>query len=426
MERRPDSKELFDRAMAVMPGGVSSPVRSVDPYPFAVARGDGAHVWDEDGNRYVDFCMGYGPLLLGHGLPPRVREAVEQRLDDGVLYGAPTALEVDFAEFVADRVPSIDMLRFVNTGTEATMSAIRTARGYTGRNDVVKISGGFHGAHDGMLVEAGSGAATFGTPDSDGVPRSFTQHTLQVPFNDAAALERLLEDRGDDVAAVILEPMMGNAGPILPDDGYLEDVRALTEEHGVVLIFDEVITGFRFGMGGYQAHAGVTPDMTTLGKVAGAGFPIGVFGGREEIMREVTPAGDVYQAGTFSGHPVTMAAGLEALRYVEDEDVHGHVDALGDRLRSGLRDVVEDRRPEYAVGGARSTFKVFFTDDGELPRNKAEVDACDTERWRRIFWDGIVDEGVFLPPSQYETQFVSAAHTEEDVDAAIEAYDAAL
>lgn len=426
MDRRRESKELFDRALGVMPGGVSSPVRSVDPYPFFVRKAEGAYVWDEDDHRYIDYCMGYGPLLLGHGLPEEVHAEVESQLSDGVLYGAPTRLEVEFAELIKEHVPSIDVLRFVNTGTEATMSAIRAARGYTDRNKIVKITGGFHGAHDSLLVEAGSGASTHGTPDSAGVPRSFTQHTLQAPYNDADALAELLERYSDDVAGVIMEPVMGNAGPILPDDGYLEDVRSLTREHDALLIFDEVITGFRLGMGGAQQVYGVEPDLTTLGKVAGAGFPIGVFGGRRDVMREVAPGGDVYQAGTFSGNPVTMTAGLNALRYVENEDVHSHVDRLGDELRSGLREVVEDRRPEYSVGGTASMYKVFFTPDGEIPRNYADVQACDTERWRRIFWDDIVDEGVFLPPSQYETQFVSYSHTREDVEETLEAYKEAL
>lgn len=426
MEKRGESKKLFDKALRVMPGGVSSPVRSVDPYPFFVQKADGAYVWDEDSNRYVDYCMGYGPLILGHGLPDPVLGDVQSQISDGVLYGAPTRLEVDFAELITEHVPSIEMLRFVNTGTEATMSAVRAARGYTDRNKIVKIEGGFHGAQDGLLVKAGSGASTHGTPDSDGVPKSFTQHTLQAPFNDTEALADIVEEYRDDLAAVLMEPVMGNAGPILPEDGYLEEVREITRRHDVLLIFDEVITGFRYGMGGAQKEYGVRPDLTALGKVAGAGFPIGVFGGRREIMREVTPTGDVYQAGTFSGNPVTMAAGYSTLRYVEREDVHEHVNELGTMLREGLRDIVEDERPEYSVGGAKSMFKVFFTPDGELPRNYDDVEACDTERWRRIFWDEIVDEGVFLPPSQYETQFVSYSHTREDVEQTLEAYKESL
>lgn len=425
MTDRSESKDLFDRAMRVMPGGVSSPVRSVEPYPFFVESGDGAHVTTEDGDRLVDYCMGYGPLLLGHGLPKEVREAVDAQIDDGVLYGAPTRLEVEFAEHVVDRVPSMEMLRLVNSGTEATMSAVRAARGYTGDDKIVKVEGGFHGAHDGVLVEGGSGLSTLGTPDSDGVPRSFTRHTLQVPFNDAEAVEHVLEEF-DDVACVLVEPMMGNCGPVEPEEGYLERLRDLTREHGVLLVFDEVITGFRLGIGGAQERYGVEPDLTTLGKVAGAGFPIGVFGGRRDVMREVSPSGDVYQAGTFSGHPVTVGAGLESLRYLEREDVLDHVDALGEELRRGLRDVVEDVRPEYTVGGVASVFKLFFTEDGELPRDRDDVDACDTERWRRIFWTEMQQEGVFLPPSQYESQFVSYSHTDEEVEETVEAYEEAL
>ncbi|XGI82814.1 glutamate-1-semialdehyde 2,1-aminomutase [Halorutilales archaeon Cl-col2-1] len=426
MKRRPDSKDLFDRAMQVMPGGVSSPVRNVEPYPFFVQKGDGSRVWDEEGNEYIDYCMGYGPLLLGHGLPDRVESDVQSQIANGNLYGAPTRLEVEFAEFIAERVPSVEMLRFVNTGTEATMSAIRAARGYTGKNKFIKVEGGFHGAHEGALVKAGSGPSTLGKPDSAGVPRSFTQHTLQVPYNDIEAMTKAVEEHSDDLAAVIMEPIMGNSGIITPEDGYLEEVRKITEEHDVVLIFDEVITGFRLGTGGAQEKYGVTPDMTTLGKVTGAGFPIGIFGGKSEIMENVAPSGDVYQAGTFSGNPVTMAAGYSALRYAERENVHDYVNRLGEKMRSGLEDIVEDERPEYSVGGVGSLFKVFFGNDGEKPTDYDEVNACDTDRWSRIFWDEMVDEGVFLPPSQYESQFVSYAHTEEEIEETLEAYKEAL
>ncbi|MFB6284903.1 MAG: glutamate-1-semialdehyde 2,1-aminomutase [Halobacteria archaeon] len=426
MKPRPNSKELFDRALDVSPGGVSSPVRSVEPYPFFAEKGDGAYLYDEDGNRYIDYCMGYGPLMLGHGLPQEVESDVVSQISDGVLYGTPTRLEVDFAEFIADRVPSVEMCRFVNSGTEATMSAIRAARGYTGKKKIVKVEGGFHGAHEGVLVEAGSGPATLGTPDSAGVPRSFTKHTLQVPFNDPEAVEEALGEYEDDVAAVVMEPIMGNTGTILPEEGYLQEVSEITREHDVLLVFDEVITGFRVGMGGAQEKYGVTPDLTTLGKVTGAGFPIGVFGGRAEIMREVAPAGDIYQAGTFSGNPVTMSAGYSTLRYIERNDVHGHVRKLGNKLRKGLVEVIEDKDLPYTVGGTESIFKVFFTRDGEPPSDHDDVNDCDTERWRRIFWDDVVDEGVFLPPSQYESQFISYSHTEDDIDETLEAYKAAL
>ncbi len=426
MKRRLESKKLFDRALSLMPGGVSSPVRSIDPYPFFASQGDGSYIWDMEGNKYIDYCMGYGPLLIGHGYPQRIESELQSQLSNGVMYGAPTRLEVDYAEYIRDRVPCIDMLRFVNTGTEATMSAIRAARGYTDKNKVLKIEGGFHGAHEAMLVEAGSGASTHGAPDSDGVPRSFTQHTLQAPFNDIEALEEVVSEFRDDLAAVIMEPVMGNAGTITPDEGYLEEVREITSSHDVLLIFDEVITGFRLGTGGAQEWFGVEPDLCTLGKVAGGGFPIGVFGGRSEIMREVSPSGDVYQAGTYSGHPMTMTAGLSVLRHAENQGIYSEINELGEELRNGLSDIVEDRELGYSVGGIGSIFKVFFTDNGELPRNYREVKSCDTERWRRIFWDGVVDEGVFLPPSQFESQFVSASHTKQDIEDTLEAYKAAL
>ncbi len=412
------SRELFDRALEVMPGGVSSPVRSISPYPFFIDKGDGAYLIGEEGRNYIDYCMGYGPLLLGHGFPGVVESDIKSQFSNGNLYGTPTRIEVEFAEFIANNVSSIEKLRFVNTGTEATMSVLRTARGFTGKNKIVKIKGGFHGSYDPLLVEAGSGA--FGKPDSDGVPRSFTQHTIQVPFNDIEAMEEATQ--GEDIAAVILEPIMANSGPILPEKEYLKEVRKITNNNDVLLIFDEVVTGFRLGLGGAQKYYGVEPDLTTLGKITGAGFPIGVFGGKREIMDVVAPSGDVYQAGTFSGNPITMTAGYSTLQFIERENVISKTKKLGKKLRKGIKDIISDKRPQYSVSGSHSFFKLFFSQDGSTPKNYTEAKKCDSERWKRIFWDSMKQQGVFLPPSQYETNFVSYSHTEKHIEDTLEAY----
>jgi glutamate-1-semialdehyde 2,1-aminomutase len=438
------SRQLYDRALSVLPGGVNSSVRATRPYPFFVERGDGGHVIDADGNRYLDFVMGYGPLLLGHDLPEPVTAAIQQHASEGPMYGAPTEVEVELAEFVCRHVPSVEMLRFVNSGTEATVSAVRLARGYTGRDKVVVMQNGYHGAQESTLVE-GDGEDTH--PSSPGIPDSFAEHTLVVPFNDEAAIQHVFAEHGDDIAAVLTEPMLGNCGIVHPVDGYLETLRDLTEDHGSLLIFDEVITGFRVGgLQCAQGKFGVTPDVTTFGKIVGGGFPVGAIGGRTEIIESFTPSGEVFQSGTFSGHPVTMAAGLETLRYAAKEDVYDHVNALGEQLRSGLTDIVEDQAPAYTVVGTDSMFKVVFTrespDEGadncpagctqreacgrHCPTDGADVQQADTERWERLFWPAMKEEGVFLTPNQFESQFVSDAHTEADVEEALEAYKAVL
>ena len=323
---------------------------------------------------------------------------------------------------IADIDPSIDMLRFVSTGTEATMSAIRAARGFTGKDKFIKIEGGFHGAHDAVLVQAGSGATTLGKPDSLGIPADFTKHTLQVPFNNIEALTSVIENNNDKVAALIMEPVMGNIGPILPEDNYLQEVRKVTEENDIVLIFDEVITGFRLAMGGAQEYYGVTPDMTTLGKIIGGGLPIGVFGGKKEIIDMIAPSGSVYQAGTFSGSPASVAAGLAVLDVLEKEEVHKKLNATGDMFRSRLTEIVADLGLDYSVSGLASMFMVFF---GDKPLNYQEALKCDKEAYLKFFFR-MLDGGVFLPPSQYETNFLSTAHSEEDLERTLAAYEANL
>ncbi len=411
------SKKLFEEAKKILPGGVSSPVRAIKPYPFYTKCANGSKIVDIDGNEYIDYVMAYGPLLLGHN-HPAIREAVVRQLEDGWLYGTPTELEVALAKEIIKLYPSIDMVRFVSTGTEATMGALRAARGFTGRNKFIKIEGGFHGAHEAVLVKAGSGATTLGTPNSAGVPADFTKNTLQVPYNDIEAMTEAIETYKDDVAAVIIEPVLGNIGPILPKEGYLKEVRAVTEENDVVLIFDEVITGFRLAMGGAQEYYGITPDMTTLGKILGGGFHIGVIGGKRKIMENISPAGAVYQAGTFNGSPVSMSAGLSVIYTLKKEKVHQKVNRSGDRLRGALSDALCDLGLNYSVSGVGSMFKVFF---GDMPYNYQDALKCDTEKFN-AFFKKMLSDGIFLPPSQFETNFLSLAHSQDDIDKTIEAY----
>ncbi len=409
------SKALYDEALTLMPGGVSSPVRAAKPFPFYTKTAKGCRLTDVDGNDYIDYCLGYGPLILGHQAAP-VKEAVRKQLDEGWLYGTPCELEVRYARKIKEYFPSMQMTRFVSTGGEATMSAIRAARGFTGRAKIVKIEGGFHGAHDGVLVKAGSGAATMGVPGSLGVPEDFTKHTLQVPFNDIAAMEAALE--ANDVACVIMEPVMCNMGPILPKDGYLRAVRNVTQEHGVVLIFDEVITGFRIGMYGAQGYYGVEPDMTTLGKIAGGGLPIGIFGGKKEIMELVAPQGGVYQAGTFNGNPLSLAAGLAMVEHLDRTRAYIKLNEAGDALRQAMAELLRRMGLNYTVAGTASMFQVFF---GPKPENYRDALKCDKGLYDK-FWSHMLEHGVFFPPSQFETCFLSTAHERRDVQDTLRAF----
>jgi glutamate-1-semialdehyde 2,1-aminomutase len=422
---RENSRERYDRALDVLVGGVNSSVRAApQPYPTFVEKGDAGHVVDADGNRYVDWVMGLGPLLLGHDLPEPVQAAVQQRASEGPMYGMPTELEVEHAEFLARHVPSVEMVRFVNSGTEATTSAVRLARGVTGRDKIVVMQGGYHGAQESTLVE---GDAEHPGPSSAGIPQSFAEHTIPVPFNDAEAAKEAFDRHGDDIACVLVEPLLANKGIVEPVEGYHETLRDLTDEYDSLLVWDEVITGFRVGgLGCAQSKYGITPDLTTFGKIVGGGFPVGAIGGRTDLMEEFTPVGDVFQAGTFSGHPVTMAAGLETLEFAAESDVYGHVNDLGSQLREGLEDVVAERAPEYSVVGTDSLFKVAFTRDGRPPETGADVAAGAVERWNRVFRPQMLDAGVMLSQNQYESQFVSYAHTEEDVERTLDAYRSVL
>ncbi len=443
---RETSRDLYDRSLDVLVGGVNSSVRAApQPYPTFVRKGDAGHAVDADGNRYVDWVMGLGPLLLGHDLPEPVQAAIQQRASEGPMYGMPTELEVEHAEFVARHVPSVEMLRFVNSGTEATTSAVRLARGYTGRDKIVVMQSGYHGAQESTLVEGDSEERG---PSSAGIPAEFAEHTLPVPFNDADAATEVFEEHGDDIAAVLVEPILANKGIVAPVDGFHETLRDLTREHDSLLIWDEVITGFRVGgLGCAQSKYGITPDVTTFGKIIGGGFPVGAIGGRTDIMEEFTPVGDVFQAGTFSGHPVTMAAGLETLQYAAENDVYEHVNSLGRTLREGLSDIVAEQAPQYTVAGTDSLFKVLFTRGGDAqsgacadgceqdpdcdrfdacPKTGADVGRGAVDRWNRVFRPQMLDDGVLLSQNQYESQFVSYAHTEEDVERTLEAYSDAL
>jgi glutamate-1-semialdehyde 2,1-aminomutase len=408
------SSELYALAVKLMPGGVSSPVRAIKPHPFYTLAGRGSRIMTADGQELIDCCMAYGPLLLGHA-HPAILAAIRSQLEKGWLYGTPTPLEPEMAGLVRGDYPSMEMVRFVSSGSEATMSAIRVARGFTGRSDIVKVEGGFHGAHDAVLVKAGSGATTLGVPDSAGVLPDLTRHTLQVPFNDPSALEDTLVRNGD-VAAFILEPVLGNIGPVLPESSYLEEVRSITRDHDVLLIFDEVITGYRLGRGGAQGLYGIRPDLTTLGKILGGGLPFGAFGGRREIMDYVAPCGPVYQAGTFSGNPLSLAAGIATIRYLhENSDIYGR---LEDMTRA-IQEAVHASGGQGSFVQLGSLFKYFFRKNP--PRNYQEAKESDTGAFAG-FWKGMLSRGIFLPPSQFETNFLSAAHTGEDIEAIARGY----
>ena len=407
------SSDLFSKAVQLMPGGVSSPVRAIKPYPFYTSRAHGSHLFSVDGNDLIDCCLAYGPLILGHA-HPAIKKAIAVQLEGGWLYGTPVPLEPEFARLIAVDHPGMDMVRFVSSGSEATMAAIRLARGFTGKKDIIKVEGGFHGAHDAVLVKAGSGAMTLGIPDSAGVLADVVAHTRQVPYNDPEVLESVLL-RNSDVAALIIEPVLGNIGPVLPEKNYLQEIRLITRAHDVLLIFDEVITGYRLGIGGAQVKYGVKPDITTLGKIIGGGLPIGAFLGRREIMELVAPSGPVYQAGTFSGNPLSLAAGIATVRWLHN---HRNVYAgFEDKTRAIEESLLKNEKGSFVRLG--SMFKYFFRN--RPPRNYREVKECDTAAFQR-FWNHMLDAGIFLPPSQFETNFLSAAHNDQDIETIITAY----
>ncbi|NHW23067.1 MAG: glutamate-1-semialdehyde 2,1-aminomutase [Archaeoglobales archaeon] len=413
------SSRLYKEAIELMPGGVSSPVRAFKPNPFYVSKAAGSKLFDVDGNEFIDYCLAYGALILGHA-NPEVKDALKEQLERGWLYGTPIELEVKYAKLIRKFYPSIEMLRFVNTGSEATMSALRLARGFTGKDKIVKIEGSFHGSHDAVLVKAGSGATTFGVPNSAGVPSDFVKNTLQVPFNDTEKLSELLE-KNKDVACVIMEPVMGNSALIIPEGDYLKEVRRITKENDVLLIFDEIITGFRLSLGGAQECYGVKPDITTLGKIAGGGFPIGIYGGRKEIISRVSPSGDVYQAGTFSGNPMSLIAGYTTVKILERDRIVERTAEKTKKLCCGIRDLLNDKEG-IELGQISSMFCIYF---GKTPKNYHEALRLNKEAYMNFFRK-LLEHGVFFPPSQFESCFMSYAHTEEDIERTIEAFSSAI
>lgn len=414
------SKAAFDRAQKVTPGGVNSPARAfgaVGGSPLFVARADGPHLYDIDGHRYLDYIGSWGPMILGH-CHPKVVDAVFAAVRNGSSYGAPCELETELAELVVDAIPSVEMVRFVSSGTEATMSAIRLARGFTGRDLIVKFAGCYHGHVDSLLVSAGSSALTHGVPNSPGVPRGCTDDTLVLRFNDVAALKELFAAKGDKVAGVILEPVVGNMGLVPPSAEFRAELRRLTQQHGALLVYDEVMTGFRLAYGGAQELLGDTPDITALGKIIGGGYPVGAYGGRADVMKKIMPAGPVFQAGTLSGNPVAMAAGIATLKELKASPPYQRFDALGARLEAGLRKAAADAGVLHQFNRIGSMWTLFFTPTPVTDFDTAKT--ADTKRFGRFFWE-MMDRGVYLPCSQFEAAFLSAPMTEAHIDETVAA-----
>ncbi len=413
------SFDAYKEAVDLMPGGVNSPVRafkSVGLSPIFMESGKGAILTDVDGNEYIDYVLSWGPLILGHA-DDQVVDSLKKVAEKGTSFGAPTTLENKLAKLVIERVPSLEMVRMVNSGTEATMSALRLARGYTGRNKILKFEGNYHGHGDSLLIKAGSGVATLGLPDSPGVPESIAQHTITVPYNDKESVTYAFEQFGEDIAGVIVEPVSGNMGVVPPQDGFLEHLRAITEEYGALLIFDEVMTGFRVGYYCAQGHFNITPDITCLGKVIGGGLPVGAYGGKKEIMERVAPAGDIYQAGTLSGNPLAMTAGYETLSQL-NEETYKEINRKVDTLVNGYKEAAEKYNIPLQVNRVGSMVGFFFTDQQVINFETAQT--SDLDRFAK-YYRGMIEEGVFLPPSQFEGLFLSTAHTDDHIDKTIQA-----
>ncbi|MGL5076310.1 MAG: glutamate-1-semialdehyde 2,1-aminomutase [Waterburya sp.] len=414
------SEEIFSAAQKLMPGGVSSPVRafkSVGGQPIVFDRVKGAYIWDVDGNQYIDYVGTWGPAICGHAHPV-VIEALHEALEKGTSFGAPCALENVLAEMVIDAVPSIDVVRFVNSGTEACMSVLRLMRAFTGRDKIIKFEGCYHGHADMFLVKAGSGVATLGLPDSPGVPKSTTNNTLTAPYNDLETVKKLFAEHPEQIAGVILEPVVGNSGFVTPDAGFLEGLREITQEHGALLVFDEVMTGFRIAYGGAQEKFGVTPDLTTLGKVIGGGLPVGAYGGRADIMSMVAPAGPMYQAGTLSGNPLAMTAGIKTLELLRKPGTYEQLEQITQKLSNGLLAAAREAGHEVTGGSISAMFGMFFTD--KEVHNYDDAKTSDLKKFAR-FHRGMLEQGIYLAPSQFEAGFTSLAHTDEDIDKTIAA-----
>lgn len=415
------SEELFDRAVKVIPGGVNSPVRAygaIGIAPRFIDRADGCHIYDVDGKEYVDYIDSWGPMILGHNFP-EVKESVLKACEKGLSFGCATAIEVEMAEFICDHIPHVDMVRMVNSGTEAVMSAVRVARGFTGKNKIIKFAGCYHGHSDAMLVSAGSGVMTSGVPDSAGVPKGCTEDTMTAVYNDLDSVRALMEQADGQTAAVIVEAVGANMGVVPPKKGFLEGLRKLCDEYGALLIFDEVIAGFRLAFGGAAEYFGVTPDLVTYGKIIGAGMPVGAYGGRREIMELVSPVGKVYQAGTLSGNPIAMAAGLTQLKYLyEHQEIYKDLEEKGKRLYGGMEKILAEKNLPYHINHVSSLGSLFFTEQEVVDYTSAK--SSDTKAFSEYF-KGMLAQGIHMAPSQFEAMFLSVAHTDEIIDQTLEA-----
>lgn len=415
------SEELFDRAVKVIPGGVNSPVRAygaIGIAPRFIDRADGCHIYDVDGKEYVDYIDSWGPMILGHNFP-EVKESVLKACEKGLSFGCATAIEVEMAEFICVHIPHVDMVRMVNSGTEAVMSAVRVARGFTGKNKIIKFAGCYHGHSDAMLVSAGSGVMTSGVPDSAGVPKGCTEDTMTAVYNDLDSVRALMEQADGQTAAVIVEAVGANMGVVPPKKGFLEGLRKLCDEYGALLIFDEVITGFRLAFGGAAEYFGVTPDLVTYGKIIGAGMPVGAYGGRREIMELVSPVGKVYQAGTLSGNPIAMAAGLTQLKYLyEHQEIYKDLEEKGKRLYGGMEKILAEKNLPYHINHVSSLGSLFFTEQEVVDYTSAK--SSDTKAFSEYF-KGMLAQGIHMAPSQFEAMFLSVAHTDEIIDQTLEA-----
>ena len=415
------SEELFDRAVKVIPGGVNSPVRAygaIGIAPRFIDHADGCHIYDVDGKEYVDYIDSWGPMILGHNFP-EVKESVLKACEKGLSFGCATAIEVEMAEFICDHIPHVDMVRMVNSGTEAVMSAVRVARGFTGKNKIIKFAGCYHGHSDAMLVSAGSGVMTSGVPDSAGVPEGCTEDTMTAVYNDLDSVRALMEQADGQTAAVIVEAVGANMGVVPPKKGFLEGLRKLCDEYGALLIFDEVITGFRLAFGGAAEYFGVTPDLVTYGKIIGAGMPVGAYGGRREIMELVSPVGKVYQAGTLSGNPIAMAAGLTQLKYLyEHQEIYKDLEEKGKRLYGGMEKILAEKNLPYHINYVSSLGSLFFTEQEVVDYTSAK--SSDTKAFSEYF-KGMLAQGIHMAPSQFEAMFLSVAHTDEIIDQTLEA-----
>ncbi|GAB4036613.1 glutamate-1-semialdehyde 2,1-aminomutase [Spirosoma gilvum] len=420
------SEQLFEKAKTLIPGGVNSPVRAfraVGGSPLFIKSAKGPYLYDEDGRQYIELINSWGPMILGHAFEP-VEKAVRDAIQFSFSFGAPTRKEVEMAELITSMMPSVEKVRMVNSGTEATMAAIRVARGFTGRDKMIKFEGCYHGHGDSFLIAAGSGAMTMGIPDSPGVTKATAADTLTAPFNDLSAVEALFENNQNQVAAVILEPVVGNMGCVLPEPGFLEGVRSLCDKYGALLIFDEVMTGFRLAKGGAQERLGITPDLTTMGKIIGGGMPVGAYGGRADIMNQVSPAGPVYQAGTLSGNPIAMSAGMAMLHYLnEHPEVYTRLESIGDKLVTGFRNGLQKAGLNYTINHIGSMFTLFMTE--RTVSNFSDAKSCNLPMFGRYF-HAMLDRGVYLAPSQFESLFLSIALTDDLVDQIIQANEESL